>query len=168
MAIHEKLLAEVLGVVTICALSGFWFLPGGVLALRRLALGEIQVDVRPGYTPETLYRLLQLYGRDGVRMFRNMLVADMFFPPVYGAFLFLLGDLASAAHPAGRIVRLMAIAAVCFDYGENIFLLDVLRRLPNRQPFVARAAGISTTLKTLNILASLGVLAIVALSNAVR
>jgi len=168
MAIHEKVLAEVLGVVTVGALCGFWFLPSGVLALRRLALGEIQVDVRPGYTPETLYGLLQIYGRDGVRMFRKMLVADMFFPPLYGAFLFLCGDLVSAAHPVGRTVRLMAIAAVCFDYGENIFLLDVLRRLPNRQPFVARAAGICTTLKTVNILVSLGVLAIVALSNAVR
>jgi hypothetical protein len=70
------------------------------LALRLLARGEPQVDVRPGYSPETLYRLRQLYGSQGIRMFRRMLMADMIFPAVYGTLLFLLGDLAAAAHPA--------------------------------------------------------------------
>ena len=50
MAINETLLAQVLGIVTLAFLGGFWFLPGGVLALRRRALGELQVDVRLGYS----------------------------------------------------------------------------------------------------------------------
>ena len=172
MAINETLLAQVLGIVTLGFLGGFWFLPGGVLALRHRALGELQVDLRPGYSPETLYRLLQLYGRDGIRSFRHMLMADMIFPAVYGALLFLLGDLAAAAHPAAAraasVVCAMAIAAACFDYIENIFLLYVLRRLPRRQAFAARAAGICTTLKMLSIVAALGVLTIVSLSSAGR
>ena len=168
MAINETLLAQVFGIAALGFLCGFWFLPGGVLALRRRALGELQVDVRLGYSPETLYRLLELYGRDGIRWFRNMLIADMFFPAVYGTFLFLLGDLASAAHPAAGVVRALAIAATCFDYLENIFLLHVLHRLPGRQAFAARAAGICTTLKLLSFVAALGVLATVSLSPAVR
>jgi hypothetical protein len=168
MATNETLLAKVFGIVTLCFLGGFWFLPGGVLALRRLALGELQVDLRPGYSPETLYRLVQLYGRDGIRWFRNLLIADMFFPAVYGTFLFLLGDLASAAHPAARVVRAMAIAAACFDYLENIFLLYVLRRLPTQQPFAARVAGVCTTLKLLSFVATVSALATVWLSPAVR
>lgn len=168
MAIDETLLAQVLGIVTVVFLCGFWFLPGGVLSLRRRAHGELQVDVRPGYSPETLYRLLELYGRDGVRSFWKMLVADMFFPAVYGTFLYLLGDLASQAHPAAGLVRSIAVAAACFDYLENIFLLRVLRRLPKRQAFAARAAGICTTLKTLSFVAALGLLAAAFLSSAVR
>ena len=48
--------------IAIGFLCGFWLLPGRVLALRCRALGGPQLDVRPGYSPETLYRLLQLYG----------------------------------------------------------------------------------------------------------
>jgi len=166
MAINETLLAEGLGIVTLAFLAGFWFLPGGVLALRRHAGGETQPDVRPGYSPATLYHLLELYGSDGIRMFRNMLKADMFFPAVYGAFLYLLGDLAPAAHPAAALVRGLAISAAAFDYGENIFLLSVLRHLPERQAFAARTAGICTTLKTLSIIAALGVLTTVSVSAA--
>lgn len=168
MAINASLLVWVFGILTLGFLGGFWFLPGGVLALRRRALGELQVDVRPGYSPETLYRLLQLYGREGIRWFRNMLIADMFFPPVYGAFLFLLGDLASEAHPAARVVRVMAIATAGFDYLENIFLLYVLRRLPTHQPLAARVAGNCTTLKTLSLVAAIAVLVTVWLSPSGR
>jgi hypothetical protein len=55
MAMNERLLAELLGLATQCFLCGFWFLPEGVLALRRRAHGELQVDTRLGYSPETLY-----------------------------------------------------------------------------------------------------------------
>jgi hypothetical protein len=168
MAINETLFAWVFGVLTMGFLCGFWLLPGGVLALRRRAQGELQVDLRPGYGPDTLYRILKIYGSDGIRWFRNMLVADMFFPAVYGTLLFLLGDLASAHHPAAGIVCVIAIAAAGFDYAENILLLYLLRLLPSRQDFVARAAGICTSLKTLSLFASLGALAVVSLSPAVR
>jgi hypothetical protein len=168
MAITETLLAQVFGILTFVFLCGFWFLPGGVLALRRRALGELQVDVRLGYSPETLYRLLELYGHDGIRWFRNMLMADMVFPAMYGAFLFLLGDLASVSHPAAGLVRATAIAAACFDYLENIFLLYLLRRLPERQPIAARAAGICTSLKMLSFVATMGVLGTVLLSRTAR
>jgi hypothetical protein len=168
VAINETLLAQVFGILTLGFLCGFWFLPGGVLGLRRGALGELQVDARPGYSPETLYHLLELYGREGIRWFRNMLIADMVFPAVYATFLFLLGDLASASHPAAGLVRVMAITAACFDYLENFFLLYVLRRLPGRRLFAVRVAGICTTLKMLSFVAAVGVLATVLLSHAVR
>ena len=168
MVITESHLAQVFGLLTLAFLCGFWFLPRGVLALRRRALGEVQVDVRPVYSHETLYRLLQLYGPEGIGWFRKMLIADMFFPAVYGTFLFLLGDLASVAHPAARIARVTAIVAAGFDYLENIFLLQVLRCLPSHNKFAARAAGICTALKTLSLAATLGVRVTVWLSPAVH
>jgi hypothetical protein len=159
---HEKLLAELLGLATFGFLSGFWFLPGGVLALRRRALGEPQVDVRPGYSPETLYRLLRLYGPEGIRSFRRMLHADMVFPAVYGALFFVLGDLTASAHPtalrAAGGAQIMGVTAAGFDYIENILLLFVLRRLPRQHLYAARAAGICTSLKTLSLIAALGAL----------
>lgn len=170
MMMNERLLAEVLGFATLCFLCGFWFLPGGVLALRRRARGELQVDVRLGYSPDTLYRLLRVYGADGMGSFRRMLLADMIFPMVYGALLFVIGDLVIAAHPSmiaeGLVVRAMAIAAAAFDYLENLLLLRVLHRLPEPLNFTARAAGICTSLKMLSFIAALGALATALSSHA--
>jgi hypothetical protein len=169
MAMNERLLAELLGLATLCFLCGFWFLPEGVLALRRRAHGELQVDTRLGYNPKTLYRLLRLYGPDGIRSFRRMLLADMIFPAVYGALLFVIGDLVIATHPtmiaAGSAVRVMAIAAAAFDYLENFFLLRVLRRLPEPLNFTARMAGICTSLKMFSFIVALGALATALLSH---
>src|SRR5690349_14796534 len=134
---HESLVVWLLAVVTLAFLCGFWLLPGGVLALRRRAHGEMQVDLRPGYSPDTLYRLLGLYGADGIHAFRRLLLADMVFPLVYAMLLVLLGDVTARAHPAAphasSILRLAAIAAASFDYLENLFLLQVISRIPNRQ-----------------------------------
>jgi len=133
-----------------------WMLYGaygttGELALRRRAGGELQVDLRFSYTPETLYRLLDLYGEDGRRSFRNLLLADMIFPAVYAATLYSLGGLIASAHPfavtAVAVGRCAGIAAALFDYGENLFLLYVLRNLKSRSDRIARLAGICTTLK---------------------
>jgi hypothetical protein len=163
MIFGEPLLAQVLGVIVVAFICGLWLLPGGVLALRRRAHGELQVDVRPGYSPETLYRLLQLYGRDGIRSFRRLLLADMIFPAVYGGLLYLLGDMAAPTHPStAGILHVTAIAAPCFDYLENLFLLYVLHKLPGRRLLVARAAGISTALKTICIACGLAALATIA------
>ena len=135
-------------------LIGFWLAPGGVLGLRRLAKGELQVDVRPGYRPETLFRLLDAYGASGRRCFRTMLYLDMVFPAVYATALFLTGDLLAAGHGVHGALRGAArftgMAAAAFDYLENILLLRVLNQYPHRLPRVAGAAGIATSFKMLS------------------
>jgi hypothetical protein len=164
----ELLVVWLLAVTTLAFLCGFWLLPGGVLALRRRARGEMQVDLRPGYSPGTLYRLLGLYGADGIRAFRRLLLADMVFPLVYAGLLVLLGDVTARAHPAtpraAGILHLAAIAAASFDYLENLFLLRVVSRMPDRQLLAARAAGIFTTLKTVGLLTALVSLFVMLLS----
>ena len=133
-----------LGIVSVAFLCGFWFGPGGVLALRRRAGGELQVDLRFFYTPETLYRLLDLYGEDGRRSFRALLLADMIFPAVYAATLYSLGGLLASTHPfavaAASVGRYAGIAAALFDYGENLSLLHVLRNLKSPSDRIARHA----------------------------
>jgi len=140
-----------LAVLTVVFLCWFWFAPGGVLALRRRAGGELQVDVRLAYTPATLYRLLDAYGPTGRRSFRAMLLADMVFPAIYGAMLYLLGDALAAVspHASGLAVaaRSAALAAAAFDYAENFFLLHVLAHFDSRPTTSARFAAIFTTAK---------------------
>ena len=148
MVSDEAHVTVALGIVSVAFLCGFWFAPGGVLALRQRAGGELQVDLRFFYTPGTLYRLLDLYGVDGRRSFRNLHLADMIFPAVYAATLYSLGGLIAFAHPfAAAVVRCAAIAAALFDYGENLSLLHVMRNLKSPPDRVARFAGICTMLK---------------------
>jgi hypothetical protein len=144
-------LTLLLGILSVAFLCGFWFGPGGVLALRRRAGGELQVDLRFFYTPGTLYRLLDLYGEDGRRSFRNLLLADMIFPAVYAATLYSLGGLIASTHPAhvllASVGRCTGIAAALFDYGENLSLLYVMRNLKSPPDGIADLAGICTMLK---------------------
>jgi hypothetical protein len=161
----ETQLVYLLGLATVFFLCGFWLLPGGVLALRRRANGEMQVDVRAGYSPATLYRLLHSYGPEGRASFKRMLVADMVFPAVYAAFLVTLADLAAASNPASNnaasAARVAAIAAAGWDYIENGLLLFVLHRFPACQSAAARLAGLSTSAKMLSFMIALGSLAAV-------
>lgn len=160
----ESSLAIVLVAFTMLFLCAFWFAPGGVLALRSLAGGELQVDVRLGYSPKTLFRLLDLYGPAGRRSFRAMLLVDMVFPALYGATLFLLGDLLRSAAPHAASLALVAqcaaIAAAGLDYLENLFLLHVLRHLGSRPQRSARLAGVSTSLKMVAFLIAAASLAV--------
>jgi hypothetical protein len=140
-----------LAVLSFIFLCSFWLAPGGVLALRRRAGGELQVDVRLAYTPATLYRLLDAYGPAGRRSFRTMLQADMVFPAIYGATLYLLAGLLTSgtAHTdsLGLVARAAAVAAAVFDYAENLSLLHVLRHFDSRSSRGARFAAICTTSK---------------------
>jgi hypothetical protein len=149
----ESTAVIVLGTVSAIFLCGFWFAPNGVLALRRRAGGALQVDVRPAYSSQTLYQLLDAYAEAGRRAFRAMLLADMVFPAVYGATLYFCGDLLGSAFPRAAAPALVAswasIAASAFDYGENFLLLNVLRHFPSRAPRSARFAAICTTSKTI-------------------
>ncbi|MGA2227391.1 MAG: hypothetical protein ABSH41_23395 [Syntrophobacteraceae bacterium] len=150
---------ELTAVVVLLAIVGgflgwFWLAPGGVLSLRRIADGDLQVDVRLAYSPSTLYRLLGKYGKKGRRSFQRMLLVDMVFPAVYGTSLYLLSDLLAALHEtqlkAWSIAQIFAISAAAFDYTENALLLSIVRRFPARHVQLARAASICTSLKMLS------------------
>jgi hypothetical protein len=135
-------------------LGWFWLAPGGVLSLRRLADGDLQVDVRLAYSPNTLYRLLEKYGKEGRQSFLRMLLIDMVFPAVYGTAIYLLADLLAALHgtqwKTWNIAQIFAISAAVFDYIENVLLWSIVRRFPARHVPLARAASICTSLKMLS------------------
>jgi hypothetical protein len=151
--------AVALAILALAFLAWFWLAPEGVLALRRRAGGELPVDVRTGYGPATLYRLLELYGPDGRAGFRRMLLIDMAFPLVYGTLLYLLAALLGAPQrPVAAVAQEAAVLAALCDYAENTLLLGVLERFPRRADRRARLAGLATTVKMLAF-----VLAVIAL-----
>jgi hypothetical protein len=153
-------MAIALALVAAAFLAAFWFAPNGVLALRRRAGGELQVDVRFAYGAETLFRLLDAYGAEGRRAFRAMLLLDMIFPAVYAATLYLFGDALGALSPGFALAaRSGALAAAAFDYSENLLLLRVLRRYPSRAVTSARLAALCTTSKMIAFATVLAVFA---------
>jgi hypothetical protein len=140
-------------------LGVFWLSPHGVLALRKRAGGALQVDVRVGYSPDTLFQLLDAYGEMGRADFRWMLRLDMVFPVVYASAIWAL---ASAA--GSRVAAPLGAAAALMDYAENVCLLHVLRTHPRRPRPVAIAAGVATSSKFALIVASMTALMAAALS----
>ena len=151
--------AVALAILALAFLAWFWLAPGGVLALRRRAGGDLQVDVRAGYGPATLYRLLEQYGPDGRAGFRRMLLIDMAFPLVYGTLLYLLAALFGAPQrPVAAVAQEAAVLAALCDYAENALLLAGLDRLPRRADGTARLAGLATTFKMLAFLLAVAAL----------
>lgn len=143
----------VLSLLTVAFLGAFWGIPGPVRTLRRRAGGALQADLRLAYGPDILYRLLDAYGQAGRRLFRHTLYADMIFPALYAATLGAYGG-ALAPHAQAATIKFAAAAAL-FDYGENGFLLAVLRKYPARSRLLARLAGLCTTAKMLALATAL-------------
>ena len=146
--------------LTALFLVGFWLLPGGVLDLRRLADGRLQVDLRPVYGVRTVYTLLDAYGERGRSWFGRMLRTDLVFPLVYAAAIWTLAVDYGATRPhAVALAQGAGLAAACFDEFENILLLHILAVYPARRAMQARLAGSMTLLKMCSFAIAIGSLA---------
>lgn len=144
--------------LTVAFLVGFWWLPGGVLDLRGLAEGRLQVDLRPLYGARMVYALLDVYGDRGRLWFGRMLRADLVFPLVYAATVW---TLAATQPPAvASWMERAGIAAACFDECENLLLLRILAAYPARHTRWARLAGIMTFLKMCSLVVAIASFAV--------
>jgi len=136
----------------------FWFTPAGIPTLKRFGAGEMSPDLRLHYGPEETYRLLDLYGPNGVAHWRRMLWLDMIFPAAYAALLATLAMDWAGWVDAGPAWRLLAVSfpilAAASDYVENILLLSVLAALPQRRPARIATASAFTTIKHLSVFAT--------------
>lgn len=142
----QEIVVWSLGLVCLAFLANFWLTPWGVLALKRQAAGEIQVDLRPWYRPADLRRLLERYGPTGRKTFRRMLLVDMAFPAFYAAFFAALA-LAAPASPMAQPAVGLAVLAALMDYAENACLLAVLARWPAFDDHLPRLAARFTAAK---------------------
>ena len=141
----------VLGALTCAFLAFFWLTPLGVPALKRLGGGQASPDLTFGATADSTYRLLDAYGEQGRAHWCRLLLADMIFPAVYGAWLALLGlvwvDWLAAGPAWGLLAVAFPVAAAVADYGENLLLLRALAGWPQRFPRVVAAASVFTRIK---------------------
>lgn len=124
----------------------FWFSRHGASSLSRYTGGELPVDLGFYYSPDKLYRHLDLYGEAGRRSFRLTQLVDCIYPLFYGAaFWSLAGDL--EAPGAALLIRASILIAALFDYAEDILLLLVLKAYPVRKNAWARLAAGCTFIK---------------------
>ena len=160
----EIYLTGALLLATFGFLCWFWFSPVGVLRMKELAGGEIQVDVRLYYSPATLYRLFNAYGDKGRDDFQKMLLVDMIFPAVYAAALSCLADILNDHGIITDRIKitacLAAASAAFFDYCENILLLQILKLFPERHMALAYAAACASSFKMLGSHAAIWTLAL--------
>lgn len=157
------------GTICLLFLSGFWLTPWGICDLKRRANGEMQLDLRAHYTPEQAESLLTLYGPAGIARFRCMLWIDMIFPVAFATFFSSIA-LVAQRHFEGTYgwatlaLVVCSVAAALCDYAENVLLLDVLKRWPQRAPAKIRQASRFATGKFSFTMASVFALAVCALA----
>lgn len=141
----------ILGAFASAFLLLFWLTPFGIPVLKRFGAGQPSPDLTFGYTAGHTYRLLDAYGERGRSHWRRMLLADMIFPAVYGAWLALLGlawvRWAGAGSTWIILVVALPVVAAAADYVENILLLRVIAGLPERLPSEVAAASMCTRIK---------------------
>ena len=119
--------------------------------MKKLAGGEIQIDVRLYYSPTTMYRLFDAYGEEGRNNFCKMLYVDMVFPAVYTAAIYCLADVLNDNEVIGgmakNIICALVILAAFFDYCENTLLLRILAIFPQKSRSLSWMSACASTLK---------------------
>lgn len=108
------------------------------------------MDLRLSYTPDELYAALSALGEAGRAAYvRNILILDVLWPLAYGAFLTLLPLYAFADLPVRRrrLLASFAVVGVVLDYAENMSVLTLVLRFPDRIDALVRVASGFTTAK---------------------
>ncbi len=114
--------------------------------------GPSILDLRFGFSAEEAYGTLEAFGEQGRAIYRKMLlVADTIYPLVYGLLLMLLASffLKRTIKPGNefRVVNLLAVDAVIFDFLENAGIAYMIGQFPLRADFVAGLASVFNILK---------------------
>jgi hypothetical protein len=119
-------------------------------------------DIRPLYTGEELYALLELYGASGRSAFFHFAVYDLFYPFLaYGLAALVLAALSRPlvqAHPAFAYVILLPLAGLLVELLEQGGFLVALACIPTRLSTLAAAVAALTALKFLLLTALLSAL----------
>ncbi len=121
------------------------------------------LDTRFGYTPDEAYSTLEAFGEQGRKAYLHMLlIADSLYPFIYGMLLILGASffLNKGLHKENifRLLNVIAIDAVIFDFLENFSILYLLYQFPARADGIARLASISGIIKWIMVGLSLCVI----------
>ncbi len=118
------------------------------------------------YTKNELYQIAEEYGREG-RLFYidSRITFDIIWPFIYTIFLInAISWIANKTILEGsrvRLVNLVPLGGILFDFLENISNMVVMFRYPNPTDILASLAGIFTVLKWVFVGGSFVILALV-------
>lgn len=122
--------------------------------LQEISGGIPMFDMMPsGYDSEFADRLLTALGVEGRQYYLwRQIPLDLIYPALFGTSFFLLAAwLAGKLHAFQRVLGLAALvagAAGVSDYIENIFIVLMLRNLPDLSDTLVSAANIATIFKS--------------------
>lgn len=156
----QHIIAGLLLLACLAYLSWYWWAPGGAADLRRWT-GQRLPDLGMGMGPARLCRVLAGFDGRARADYRRLLRADLLFPPIYVAAVWVWADLlapAGAGTMAAHSARAAVAAAALLDVAENLLLLSLLRRWPACSGPRAAAAGVATSLKFVALLCALAAL----------
>ena len=142
-------------VVVFVAFAGVFFSSSAPFAVPHVeaVCGETPLDVRFTSGASDVERFLDACGPAGRDAYRNMQVADLFYPAVFG--LFMASSLALALRRLlprrPSVVGLAAVPLIAggFDYLENLFAWSALAAFPEPAPtnaLLGLASAVKTTL----------------------
>ena len=119
--------------------------------------GPAVLDVRFGFSADDAYDILRAYGEEGRGKYLQMIaLADTIYPLVYGLLLIFLASFflkrITTASGEFRIVNLLAVDAVFFDFLENMGIMYMILRFPVRADFVAGMTSVFNILKYVMVL----------------
>lgn len=150
------------GILALLAVFVVHFLdfPGSVPRFKEISGGGVLLDQSPAFTADETYRRLSDYGEAGRSSykFRNLTV-DVILPLSLLPFLFLL--MLKAVAPLRlnlfREVLLISIpfVYVIFDVTENVMVLVLLNKFPERMDLLAGIVPYITSIKRAALLSAL-------------
>jgi hypothetical protein len=162
------------GWVTILAVVIFFVftplvLPGQAARFEEVAGGGPSPDQSFIYAPSDLYEMAEAFGPDGRAAYvRARWTFDVVWPIVYTfALVTAIGWMAKRAFPEGskaRLLNLVPVLGLLFDYLENICASIVMARYPAQTPVIDLLTTIFTPVKWVFVVGSFMVLAAVAVA----
>jgi hypothetical protein len=155
--ISDRLYQVSTGWVTLAALVIFMAFTALVLPSQAASadeLGEGTPDLSLYYSPADLYRFAESYGEQGRRAYvRARFTFDLIWPLVYTFFLATATSwlFARAFRPENpwRLANLVPLAAMLFDFLENLSTSLIMLRYPARTPVIDALAPLFTLVKWL-------------------
>jgi hypothetical protein len=134
--------------------------PGSVAYLMEVSNGEKMLDMQPSFSTEETYRRLETFGEFGRRIYvRTIVTVDIIFPLSAFAFLFLWAKYAAEQvdirNSLRKVLWSLAIAYVTLDFLENISIIIMLSKFPERFEFLGTYIGYLTQGKRISMIGAL-------------
>lgn len=146
-----RIIIALLAVVVVVNAAVF---PTAARRMNELATTPVRpLDLRPaGYSPADAHAMLQSLGSEGRRFYVTIeTTVDVVYPIVYAIMFFLaihwLADRAPAPATWPRRAALLPVAAAALDVAENVGILRMVQRFPERADTAARISSTFTTIK---------------------